>query len=162
MVTLLFFVSKLILQTRLQNPGQTHQKNLWRFSEAHKSLSPHYLLYLIELVEGLERCEVVDIDAEYLVAHLAEYGVVELEDAHLHAFTAVGNEFGRLAYALGGSIALHLLKYLLGTAHDALGHTGHVGYMDTEGVIGASGLELAHEDDLLIDLAHGDVEVLDA
>lgn len=71
MVTLLFFVSKLILQTRLQNPGQTHQKNLWGFSEAHKSLSPHNLLYLIELVEGLERCEVVDIDAEYFVAHLA-------------------------------------------------------------------------------------------
>ena len=35
------------------------------------SLSPHNLLYLIELVEGLERCEVVDINAEYLVAHLA-------------------------------------------------------------------------------------------
>ena len=34
-----------------------------------------------ELVEGLERGEVVDVEVQELVADLGEHGVVELEDA---------------------------------------------------------------------------------
>ena len=40
---------------------------------------------VVEFVEGFDGGEVVDIGVEYFVANLREYGVVELEEAELHA-----------------------------------------------------------------------------
>lgn len=47
------------------------------------------LLDVVELVEGFEGGEVVDINAQYLITYLAEDGVVELEEVHLEALTVL-------------------------------------------------------------------------
>jgi len=45
-----------------------------------KLFSAYNLLNVIELIEGFEGSEVVDIEAENLVTNLTEHGVVELEE----------------------------------------------------------------------------------
>ena len=119
-------------------------------------------LYLAQFVEGFEGGEVVDVDAEYLVAHLCQHGVVELEDVHLQPFAAVGDGGGGSADGAVALLLLHLVQDVLGTLDDALGHAGHAGDVDAEGVLAAALDELAQEDDLLVDLAHGDVVVAHA
>ena len=44
------------------------------------SSASHYFFDIVELVQGFDRCKVVDVEAKYLVAYLREHGVVELEE----------------------------------------------------------------------------------
>ena len=53
--------------------------------------SGHDFLYLVQFVERLHGREVVDVQTYYLVAYLAEHGVVQLEERQLYALN------GRLA-----------------------------------------------------------------
>ena len=46
------------------------------FSPFHLSLSAHNLLYVVQLIKGLHRREVVDVETKNLVANLRKYGVV--------------------------------------------------------------------------------------
>ena len=48
-------------------------------------LSFDYPLDVIQLVQRFERCQVVHIQVQYLVAYLAQHRVVELEETELHA-----------------------------------------------------------------------------
>ena len=48
-------------------------------------------LDVVELVQGLDRREVVDINGEDLVAYLAQHGVVELENGQLIARSVGGD-----------------------------------------------------------------------
>ena len=48
-------------------------------------LPPQYPLDVIQLVQRLQRRQVVHIEIQKLVADLAEHGVVQLEEAELHA-----------------------------------------------------------------------------
>lgn len=56
--------------------------------------SGYDFLDVVKFVEGFEGGEVVDVEAEDLIAHLAEYGIIELEEGELHAF-ARGGDLGR-------------------------------------------------------------------
>ena len=59
-------------------------------------------------------------------------------------------------------VILQLLQDDIGTLHDAAWHTGNLRHMDTEGVLTASRLQLAQEDNLAIHLLHAHIEILDA
>ena len=58
------------------------------------TVSSDNFLDFIEFVESLDGCQVVDVQPEYLVANLAEHGVVELEERQLHAFPILVQLFG--------------------------------------------------------------------
>ena len=79
----------------------------------------------MELVQGLDGGEVVDVDGEDLVADLGQHGVVKLEDGQLvaraarcHVAQVLGQ--GRVVAAVG----LELLKDLICSLDDAGRHAG--------------------------------------
>lgn len=51
-----------------------------RSMEAYKALSFQYTFYFVQLVQSLERCEIVHIERQQRVAYLCEDRVVELEE----------------------------------------------------------------------------------
>lgn len=55
------------------------------FSYKQKSLPFHYPLNIIQLVQRLQRRQIIHIQIQYLIAYLAQHWVVELKEAELHA-----------------------------------------------------------------------------
>ena len=51
------------------------------FSYKQKSLPFHYPLNIIQLVQRLQRRQVIHIQIQYLIAYLAQHRVVELKEA---------------------------------------------------------------------------------
>ena len=43
------------------------------------------MLDFVELVERLQRCEVVDVEMKHLIPHLAQHRVLQIEETQLHA-----------------------------------------------------------------------------
>lgn len=113
----------------------------------------------MEAVEGLHRGEVVDVEVGDFVADLREDGVVELEEAQLHAGLARG---GLDLDVVAGVGALELGQHLVGAADDGGGHAGEFGHVDAKAVLRAAGGEFAQEHDLAVYFLDRHVEVLDA
>ena len=117
-------------------------------------------LDLAELVEGLKRGEIVDVKMEHLVTHLAQHGVVQLEEAHLHAAVWGFRHEGAVAHLVGVLALFQLVEEGVGQLYNALGHSGKACHMDTETVLAASALQPAQEDDPSIGLAHAYIIIL--
>ena len=92
---------------------------------------------------------------------MREHRVVELEEAELHALAVVAYvlDGGGIGVAHACPVGFELLEDNLGAAHDALGHAGYLCHMDTEGVLAATGHELAQEDNLVADLLDAHIVV---
>ncbi len=69
---------------------------------------------------------------------------------------------GLLVIPLLAVVCFKLFQNVIGTFHDAFGHTRHFGYMNTEGVFAATAFQFAQENDFIIYLLHRNVIVLDA
>lgn len=46
--------------------------------------APDYLLNIIQLIQRLNRSKIIHIQIEYLIANLAKYRVIQLEEVELH------------------------------------------------------------------------------
>ena len=55
------------------------------FLDGANLLALEYLLDFVELVERLQRCEVVDVEMKHLIPHLAQHRVLQIEETQLHA-----------------------------------------------------------------------------
>ena len=99
------------------------------------ALSGYYLLYLVELVQGLDRRKIVDVEVQNLVANLRQDGVVELEEAQLHAL-AVLRHLLHVGFLDGrahiGIVGLEFLQHRIGPLDNRPRHTCNLGNMDTK------------------------------
>ena len=92
-----------------------------------------YSLDAVEFVEGFDGRQAVDVQTEDLVADLAEYGVIELEEGELHV-VRLGEvaDFGSCAQSFAVGTALQLLQDHLGPADDVARHACELGDVDAE------------------------------
>lgn len=53
--------------------------------------SGYDFLDVVEFIERFEGREVIDVETKYLIPHLTEHWVIELEEGELHAFARSGD-----------------------------------------------------------------------
>src|SRR3712207_1068522 len=136
----------------------TSQRRLCRLRSSFQ-----YFLDVVELVEGLDGGKPVDVELKNLVTNLGQHGVIELEEAQLHATPMVGylGSVGSSGTSHAGIVGLQLTQDDVRALHDGPRHARNLGHVDTETVLAAAPHELAKEYHLAIDLLHAHVVVLD-
>ena len=95
-------------------------------------------LDVVELVECLEGSEVVDVEVEYLIAHLGQHGVVELEEVELSPLMPVRHLYA--ASHLAVLAGLKLVEHTVSTLDNGTGHTREFGHVDTKTMFAAATL----------------------
>ena len=123
----------------------------------------HYFLDFIQLVQGFQRSEIIHIEIQDFITHLAKHRVVQLEKAELHTVAIRGN-FGRWLgrYTLLAIVSLQLVQNGVSALYNAFRHTCQFRYMDTERVLTSSPFKFTEEDDLVIHFLHRYIVILDA
>ena len=85
------------------------EKRLLFFNTRHL-FARDYFLDVVELIQSLKGCEIIDVEAQDFITDLAEYRIIKLEEAQLHAFARSGDLCSRLTYAAYlGILGLQLL-----------------------------------------------------
>ena len=122
----------------------------------------HQFLYVVQLAERLERGQVVDVQAEYLVADLAENRVVELEEVHLHPTVCCPLSLVCCPQLLVVDSSLELLQDDICPRNNGSGHARELRYMNAKAMFRPASFELAKEDNLPVDFLHAHIKVFDA
>ena len=136
---------------------------------------------VVQLIEGLQGGEVVDVQIEDLLSDLGQDGIIELEEAKLITVDApaffvprkrgrrIFHLFGRTSFGVFGFwlLSLYFLPFLFETMQDVRGslydmvwHTAETGYLNTEAVCTATRLQFAKEEHLAVYFASRYIEVV--